>query len=32
MLIHVHVGKLLTAILVVHHNLDLVKVAFEPSK
>ena len=32
MLIHVHVGNLLTAILVVHHNLHLVNVAFEPSK
>ena len=32
MLIHVHVGNLLTAVLVVHHNLHLVYVAFEPSK
>ena len=32
MLIHVHVGNLLTAVLVVHHNLHLVNVAFEPSK
>ena len=32
MLIHVHVGNLLTAVLIVHHNLHLVNVAFEPSK
>ena len=32
MLIHVHVGNLLTAILVIHHDLYLVNVAFEPSK